>query len=126
VDYATGTNPSFVTTAALRGIGKPLDLIVANATDSTLTIYLGNGDGTFSLAPTSPIPVTSDPRFVVVGDFNGDGKKDLAVANLGTSTVSILLGNGDGTFTAKPDVPTGPSTSPISLAVGDFKGDGKL
>src|SRR5262249_36157395 len=64
-----------------------------------------------------------------VGDFNGDGKADLATANVGGHSISVLLGNGDGTFLPKTDI-TIPATpliiSPYALTVGDFNGDGKL
>jgi hypothetical protein len=59
-----------------------------------------------------------------VGDFDGDGHPDLVTANFNTSTVSVLLNNGDGTFAAKTDYPTG--ANPESVAVGDFNGDGDL
>jgi hypothetical protein len=58
------------------------------------------------------------------GDFNGDGKVDLAVTNLDTSQVSVLLGNGDGTFQDPVDWTT--LASPYSLAIGDFNSDGSL
>jgi hypothetical protein len=61
---------------------------------------------------------------VAVGDFNGDGKPDLAVCNLGANTVSILLNNGDGTFQPHVDYPAG--TGPTSIVTGDFNGDGVL
>jgi len=60
---------------------------------------------------------------VAVGDFNGDGKPDLAVSDLGND-VSILLGKGDGTF--EPAVYYGAGSGPETVAVGDFNGDGKL
>ena len=60
---------------------------------------------------------------MAVGDFNGDGKADLAVANYGSDNVSVLLGNGNGTFQAAVNYAAG--TSPHSVAVGDFNGDGK-
>ena len=61
---------------------------------------------------------------MVVGDFNGDGKTDLAVADLGgVSNVSVLMGNGDGTFRAKLDY--GAGSGPNAVAVGDFNGDGR-
>src|SRR2546426_980193 len=64
------------------------------------------------------------PDSVAVGDFNGDGKLDLAVANRGSNDVSVLLGNGDGTFQAALTFAAG--SGPSSVAVGDFNGDGKL
>ena len=64
------------------------------------------------------------PISVAVGDFNGDGKPDLAVANYATNNVSILFGNGDGTFQAAVDYGVG--SKPDSVAVGDFDGDGRL
>jgi hypothetical protein len=63
-----------------------------------------------------------DPESITVGDFNGDGHQDLATANRFPSTVSILLGRGDGTFLAAQDVGVG--AVPHSITVGDFNGDG--
>src|SRR5213592_2792100 len=74
------------------------DLAVANFDSSTISVLLGNGDGTFRAAPT--VAAGPNPFAVVVGDFNGDGKLDLAVADHGSNTVLVLLGNGDGTFGA--------------------------
>jgi hypothetical protein len=68
--------------------------------------------------------VGGNPQFAAAADFNRDGKLDLVVANYGTGMVSILLGNGDGTFQNPTDYYAGPSAqAPI---VGDFNGDGKL
>src|SRR3989454_883456 len=64
------------------------------------------------------------PSCIVVGDFNGDGKPDLAVSNVGSNTVSVLLGNGNGTFLPALSFPVGPN--PWYFAVGDFNLDGKL
>lgn len=60
----------------------------------------------------------------VSGDFNGDGKSDLAAGNYGSSTVSIILGNGDGTFSTQLEAVTTPYKG--FVAAGDFNGDGKL
>jgi len=75
----------------------------------------------------SPVsyPVGTSPAGVVVADFNGDGKLDIAVANSGSANVSILLGNGDGTFQAAVNFDAG-MANPASLAMGDFNHDGKL
>src|SRR5260370_15075148 len=64
------------------------------------------------------------PRSVAVDDFNGDGQQDLAVANNVSNNVSVLLGNGDGTFQAPQNF--GGGSGPVSVAVGDFNGDGWL
>jgi hypothetical protein len=69
-------------------------------------------------------PVGIAPSNVAVGDFNGDGKQDLAVANSGSWNVSIFLGNGDGTFQQAIDFTAG--SSPAFVAIGDFNRDGKL
>jgi uncharacterized repeat protein (TIGR01451 family) len=75
---------------------------------------------------TSPksYPVGTNPTAVVIADFNGDGKLDIAVANWGSGNVSVLLNNGDGTFQAAVNFDAG-TANPSFLAVGDFNGDGK-
>ncbi len=65
-----------------------------------------------------------NPVSVAVGDFNGDGSQDFAVADKGAHTVRVFLGNGDGTFQPGIDYPVGPG--PTSVAVGDFNGDGNI
>src|SRR6266850_5901593 len=81
-------------------------------------------DCTLSFASPQSYAAGSAPSWVASGDFNGDSKKDLAVANNSSSDVSILLGNGDGTFQAA--VNYGVGNGPSSVAVGDFNGDGNL
>jgi hypothetical protein len=96
-----------------------LDLVVANG--SNVGMLLGNGDGTFRAA----LVVYNAGEFALtVGDFNGDVKLDLAVGNVGSSSVFVLLGKGDGTFLDAIDYPA--ATTPTSLAAGDFNGDGRL
>jgi hypothetical protein len=77
-----------------------------------------------SFFTSTSFAVGTSPHGEVVGDFNGDGKADLAVVNEGSNTVSILLGNGDGSFRPKTDFATG--AQPWGITVGDFNGDGKL
>jgi uncharacterized repeat protein (TIGR01451 family) len=122
--YPVGTSPSGVATGDFNGDGKP-DIAVANTGSSTVSILLGNGDGTFQ--PAINFNAGNNPTTVAVGDFNGDGKLDLAVFQQGTNSlsgnVSILLGNGDGTFQA-PKTLALTSTASV-MAVADFNLDSK-
>ena len=120
---ATGAEPQSVVVGDFNGDGIP-DLAVANYASGTVTILLGNGNGTFTQAANSPVTVGEYPISITVGDFNGDGIPDLAVANNGNGTVTILLGNGNGTFTQEANSPVTVGYYPISIAVGDFNGDG--
>ncbi len=83
---------------------------------------LGNGDGTFTEASGSPITVGTQPRAVTAGHLNNDAHIDLAVVNYGSNSVTVLIGNGDGTFTS--GVPINSSDGTASGAIADFDGDG--
>lgn len=118
-----GVRPAWVA-AGRFNTDSALDLAVANADDGTVSVLLGNGNGTFTPAAGSPIAVGTRPVSIAVADFNGDGNFDLAIADLTDSTVSVALGNGDGTFGTPARFGVG--GQPSSVAVGDFNGDGNL
>jgi hypothetical protein len=132
-EFATGTLSQAIAAADFNGDGK-LDLAVVNYADNTVSILLGKADGTFS--SHVDYPTGTGPISIVTGDFNGDGYVDLAIANenctfdvhgqlqCGPGTASILLGNGDGTF--QPPINAATGAEPVSVAAGDFNGDGKL
>ncbi len=120
-----GNFPEAVKIGDFNGDGLQ-DLAVANAKDNTISILLGNGDGTFAQAAGSPFPVGAFPFFLVVADFDGNGKADIAVSNANDNTVSILLGNGDGTFTEAAGSPIPNfNYNPGPIIAADFNGDGK-
>ncbi|MGC9948408.1 MAG: VCBS repeat-containing protein [Bryobacteraceae bacterium] len=128
VSYVVPFAPAAVAVADFNGDGK-LDLAVASQLfdccfPGAVAVLLGNGDGTFQPAVTYDVGV--GPSSVAVGDFNGDGKPDLAVTNMGSDpgNISVLLNHGDGTF--EPQVTYAVGSNPASVAVGDFNGDGKL
>jgi hypothetical protein len=141
VSYPVGLTPQAVLTGDFNGDGR-LDLAVANAGDNTVSVLLGNGDGTFQAARTSSTGLGLGPQLLVAGDLNRDGRTDLVtVNNYGNGSLgdlSVLLGNGDGTFQPPRSIvlpaPLPPGLTggdlaariPMSVALGDLNGDGKL
>ncbi len=103
--------------------GRP-DLVITSDFENEVFVFMGNGDGTFNPASGSPITVGNFPVAVRIGDFNRDGLLDLVVANGNDDTLSILLGNGNGTFTEASGSPVAVGAFPFFLAVADFNGDG--
>src|SRR5206468_3870493 len=100
----------------LNGDGPP-DLAVANRDSKSVSVLLGNGDGTFAAAAS--FAVGTSPQSVAIADLSDDGRLDLAVANAGSHNVSVLLGIGDG----RPDLAVGSlGSDDISVLLG--KGDG--
>lgn len=124
VKYTVGTNPRAVAVGDFNGDGKA-DVAVVNAGESTtndpggISILLGNGDGTFK--PAINFSAGNNPGVVAVGDFDGDGKDDLAVLGLG---VTIFLGNADGTFRQGQQILT--FSNPAALVAADFNSDGAI
>ncbi|MEP6582136.1 FG-GAP-like repeat-containing protein [Microcoleus vaginatus GB2-A3] len=130
VTFATGNNPWSLSIGDFNGDGKP-DLAVPNENSNNVSIRL-NTTATGATTPTFASQVTfatgNDPRSVSIGDFNGDGKPDLAVANFNSSSASILLnttatGATTPTFASEVRIPT--DDGPFSVSIGDFNGDGK-
>jgi len=104
-----------------------LDFALGVYAEAKVIVGLGKGDGTFQVVNTSYAGTNCEG--IAAGDFNGDGKLDLAVADGGTSDVGqgsvfILLGNGDGTFKLGAQYPQGAHAEFVACA--DFNGDGKL
>jgi FG-GAP-like repeat/FG-GAP repeat len=133
--YAVGYDPRSVAISDLNGDGRP-DLVAANYYRATgdpqhgansVSVLLNRGDGTFT--GKRDFRTGSGPISVAIGDLNGDGEPDLAIADPGpddtpAATVSVLFNRGDGSFERKHDYLTG--GRPESVAIGDLNGDGKL
>jgi hypothetical protein len=134
-----GVFPTQLVAADLNGDGK-MDLAVLNVCGTgqngcyptavplgpgNVAVLLGNGDGTFTVAPT--LPATGEaPTAIAPADLNQDGFIDLVVAN-SSNNLTLLMGNGDGTFLAASNTPsTGFFGPPQGIAIGDFNGDGTL
>lgn len=124
--YSLPATPHKFATGDFNGDGKPdiAAITYPSADAQEVSILINNGDGTFKTGGN--FAVGEDPYDIVAGDFNKDGKLDLAVINVKSSNVSILLGNGDGTFQnavsySVPLVPFNPT-----LATADMNNDGKL
>jgi len=121
-----GTQPFSVIMKDINGDGK-IDLISANYGSNNVSILLGNGNGTFQSATSAS--TGTRPVSVKAADLDGDGKIDLAVANSyyniasPINTISLLAGNGDGTFKSAVNFTTG--TRPYSVTIADFNGDSK-
>jgi hypothetical protein len=117
-----GSGPISVAAGDVNGDGK-IDLVVANKDSNTVSVLLGNGDGTFQ-TPQAPqiLAVGSLPFSVALANL-GNGHLDIITANSGSNNVSVLLGNGTGSFSAAHNYMTG--TVPVAVLVADVNGDGK-
>jgi hypothetical protein len=127
-DFPTGPNPFTILQGDFNGDGKP-DVVTVGGNPSNVSVLLGLGDGTFQ--PAVSYTAGPEPIAAAVGDFNGDGKPDVLVGSngtaLGTASVSVLLGNGDGTFQNQIVTMTSAQFGSLNTAVvGDFNRDGKL
>ena len=119
--YWVGTSPSSVAIGDFNGDGIP-DLVTAGWFTGRLYVLLGKKNGTFVEGKSFANAATL-PRKLVAGDFNNDGKLDVAIADANGS-VNVMLGNGDGTFQSAIRTETGAEVDYI--AAGDFNHDGNL
>lgn len=118
--YLMGDSVFGVETADFNG-DSIVDLLTADSSSNTISVRLGNGDGTFKAKATFFV---TGAQIGTLGDFNGDGKVDFAVTRPGGSVVNVVLGNGDGSFKAETSYVVG--AAPQWMAAADFNDDGKI
>jgi hypothetical protein len=131
VTYNTGATPVYVASAYVNLDGN-LDLVVAdsgaatsaNSVGNSVSVFLGNGDGTFILPGGTRMDFAAGttPTSFVIADFNNDGIPDLLATASGDNAAALMLGAGGGFFNGPIEVPVG--TTPDSVATADFNGDG--
>jgi len=117
--YKVGKNPTAITTVDLNQ-DSFTDLITTNIASNTISILLGNGDGTFR--DQIQLHVCQEPRALAMGDFNEDGHADVALACSGGDEIALLLGHGNGRFEEGQRYPV--HRTPIALATDDIDRDG--
>jgi FG-GAP-like repeat len=119
-DYAVGNRPTAIVARDFDRDGR-IDLAVTNFDSDTVSILKNNGAGIFTLRSTFSLTANSKPTDIVAGNFNGDANVDIAVVNSIGATVSVAVGDGNGTFALNNVIQT--LASPVSLAVGRFNDD---
>lgn len=123
--YSVGTLPYHVASGLFNNDNFP-DFAVANGSSSSVSVFLGTGTGSFTPAPSSPYTAGSEPRTISVKDINNDSRLDLVVANGTGNTLSILLGQANGSFTNAPGSPIAAGTYPYQTAIADYDSDGQM
>lgn len=118
-DFVAAEGVTALATSDFTGDGV-IDAVVANGPESTLTFFVGLGDGTF--APQSPYVLTGAPSALAVADLNGDGRLDLAVGRRESDRVAILVGGANGWFDDVQQFAVGVGAN--ALAAGDLNSDG--
>jgi hypothetical protein len=136
-DFSVGVQPVALAVGDVNNDGHP-DVVTANLAGNSVSVLRGNGDGTSQSAFDIPVTVVvngqtlrnSAPVSVALGDFNGDGNLDIVTANSGTASVTVMAGNGDGTFGVEQNIVVDSNAArndyPTAVVASDLDGDGHV
>ncbi|CAF4483257.1 unnamed protein product, partial [Rotaria sp. Silwood2] len=102
---------------------KQVDIVVANSNTSNILIFLGNGNGSFTILQSYSTGQSSEPSAVAIADLNKDNQLDIVVTNSGTDNLLVFLGLGNGTFSNSRLYSLHYESHPASVAIGDFNND---
>jgi hypothetical protein len=122
--FAVGNGPRALALGDLDGDGD-LDIVTADRLGDTVSVLLGDGAGGFTALASGPIAIGAGPQALALGDVDGDGDLDIVAASFFDSRVSVLLGDGSGSFIVA-GTPVVPGGSPSDVRLGDVDGDGAL
>ncbi|CAF3123047.1 unnamed protein product, partial [Rotaria sp. Silwood2] len=124
VNYSTGlySAPKFIAVGDFND-DKQVDIVVANSNTSNILIFLGNGNGTFTILQNYSMGQSSEPSAIAIADLNKDNLMDIVVTNSGANAVLIFFGLGNGTFFNPKSYSLAYGSRPASVAIADFNND---
>lgn len=125
--FTVGNYPYALATGDVNS-DSHLDVVVANFFGNSISVLLGDGTGNFATQLGFVVDTAAGPRpnAVALGDFNNDGHLDVTVANSNTNNIGVLLGVGNGSYSAPTTYSTGSGSTPYGVATADFNGDGHI
>ncbi|CAF4471177.1 unnamed protein product [Rotaria socialis] len=120
-----GSAPSSVIVYDFNNDSQP-DLVTNNAAGDSLLILFGNDNGTYDVKLSYSTGIGSFPERLCIGDLNNDKRMDIVIANYGSDSIGILIGENNGTFSNVITVAMAPGSKPVPVSVGDFNNDTQL
>ncbi|CAF2769741.1 unnamed protein product, partial [Rotaria sp. Silwood2] len=124
VNYSTGlySAPKFIAVGYFND-DKQVDIVVANSNTSNILIFLGNGNGNFTILQSYSTEQSSEPSAIAIVDLNKDNQMDIVVTNRGTNNVLVFYGLGNGSFLSPKSYSLDYGSRPASVAIADFNND---
>ncbi|CAF4689058.1 unnamed protein product, partial [Rotaria sp. Silwood2] len=127
ITYPIGTDlyPQYVLAGDINK-DNHLDIVTVNSKGSSISVFMGHGNGTFDIPRVYSSGEDSYPLAVAINDFNNDNRSDLIIADPGTDSIGILLGYGNGSFATIIKYSTGKNSNPVAIVLTDINNDGRI